>query len=55
MDEAVTMERLVCCECGDQIEWCEFCEGEECPSSICYGCGIVAIGQEIAQPHTHGG
>lgn len=45
-----TSERLnVCFACGDEIERCEFCDGEECPKAMCYGCVIVAIGQEIPQ------
>jgi hypothetical protein len=55
MDEAGTNQLLVCRDCGAQIECCEFCERDACPEGLCYGCVIVTIGQEIPQPHAHGG
>jgi len=55
MDERPTRKRLVCYECGDEVDCCEFCDGEMCPKAICRGCVIVAIGQEIPQVHPHGG
>ena len=53
--EVETKQRLACCECEDMIDCCEFCDGEECPKAICYGCAIVKVAQEIPQLHTHGG
>ncbi|MCA1834546.1 MAG: hypothetical protein ABR548_11975 [Actinomycetota bacterium] len=55
MDEAISGEVFVCRGCGDAIDSCEFCDGEDCPNAICYGCVIIDIGQEIPEPHTHGG
>lgn len=55
MNETEAKQQLRCGECGCVIGCCEFCDDEECPKAICYGCLIVAIGQEIPELHTHGG
>jgi hypothetical protein len=46
---------LVCEHCDCDIESCAFCDSEDCPKPVCYGCVIVDIGQEIEEPHAHGG
>jgi hypothetical protein len=55
MSEAVEGKRLRCSDCGCAIDCCQFCDEEACPKAICYMCVIVSIGQEIRQPHPHGG
>jgi hypothetical protein len=46
---------LTCSQCGVEIDCCEFCDGRDCASAICYGCLNVALGQAMQQPHAHGG
>jgi hypothetical protein len=41
---------LRCVECRDAIVCCEFCDGEDCPKAICYGCLIVALGEHVPYP-----
>lgn len=52
-------ERLVtginCSKCGAALEECACCDERDCPAAICYGCLNVALGQEMQQPHVHGG
>jgi hypothetical protein len=50
-----TSPTLACCRCGRTIDLCAFCERAECAVSTCYACLRVAVGQEMAQPHDHGG
>ena len=47
--------RLRCSQCGAELEECAFCDGPDCPAAICFGCLNVALGQELQQPHVHGG
>lgn len=54
-EDAQTKEERRCGHCGGVIVCCEFCDGEECPKGVCYGCVIVALGEAVPQPHTHGG
>ncbi len=44
-----------CSRCGKRIEECAFCDEPDCRAAICYGCSNVALGQEMPQPHAHGG
>ena len=46
---------LRCHDCGGVLACCEFCDSEECQKPICYGCVIVALGESVPQPHSHGG
>jgi hypothetical protein len=46
---------LRCSRCGTRITECAFCDEPDCPAAICYGCLNVALGQEMPQPHVHGG
>jgi hypothetical protein len=46
---------LRCSRCGTRIEECAFCDEPDCRAAICYGCLNVALGQEMQQPHAHGG
>ena len=46
---------LTCSDCGSAIECCQFCDDEDCSKALCFTCVIVATGQEMKQPHTHGG
>ena len=46
---------LRCSRCGAYIAECAFCDEPDCRTAICYGCLNVALGQEMQQPHAHGG
>ncbi len=46
---------LTCSRCGAAIDICAFCENEACRVLLCYRCVRIALAQEIAQPHAHGG
>ena len=46
---------LHCSRCGTRITECAFCDESDCREAICYGCLNVALGQEMQQPHAHGG
>jgi hypothetical protein len=46
---------LTCSECGDEIDCCALCEGEDCRIAICYEHLREATGQAMPQPHEHGG
>jgi hypothetical protein len=46
---------LICTSCGAVIDLCAFCERAPCPEAICYRCLRVALGDWMAEPHTHGG
>lgn len=45
---------VVCTHCRKDIEACAFCE-ERCGHEICWRCLKYELGEEIAEPHTHGG
>ncbi|MGH2571976.1 MAG: hypothetical protein ACRDGU_00535 [Actinomycetota bacterium] len=51
-DEQATLR---CSECGYEIDCCEFCDERDCGPAICCECVHLALGELIAQPHTHGG
>jgi hypothetical protein len=44
-----------CSTCGTRIAECAFCDEADCRAAICYGCLNLALGQEMLQPHAHGG
>jgi hypothetical protein len=46
---------LTCHDCGDQIDCCEFCDGSDCVVALCYGCVHLTLGENVPQPHLHGG
>jgi hypothetical protein len=46
---------LCCSGCSTRIEECAFCDEPDCGVAMCYGCLNVALGQEMPQPHAHGG
>jgi hypothetical protein len=37
------------------MDECACCDEPDCPAAICFRCVNVAAGQEMAQPHVHGG
>ena len=41
---------LVCVGCKRAIEWCSFCDEEDCDSAVCYRCLITALGEWVAYP-----
>lgn len=47
--------QVLCSRCASDIELCAFCEKEGCPDPLCYRCVRLVLGQELAQPHDHGG
>jgi hypothetical protein len=55
MNEALKTKGLRCSDCDAAIEYCQFCDEAACPQAVCYTCVIVSIGQEIREPHSHGG
>jgi len=55
MSDSFEAQGLVCSICRSAIEWCQFCDDENCPKAICFTCVIIATRQEIELPHTHGG
>jgi hypothetical protein len=55
MNDQVDEKKPACADCHCEIDCCEFCGEPECPKSMCYACMIVAVKQEIGQPHPHGG
>ena len=44
-----------CSKCGKHIDQCSCCEAPDCRAAICFGCLNVAAGQQMRQPHAHGG
>jgi len=45
-----------CSRCARTIEQCACCDDPECAgAAICNECLRLAVGQALAQPHTHGG
>ena len=44
-----------CSKCDKHIEECAVCEEPECGQAICFGCLNVTTGQQMTQPHAHGG
>ncbi len=54
MSENVTAA-MRCARCGKRIEECACCNEADCGDPICYHCLNVAVGQEMPQPHAHGG
>ena len=46
---------IACSRCGIAIECCTLCEKTDCRERLCYRCVRIAIGQELRQPHAHGG
>jgi hypothetical protein len=54
MSEAPSAVRP-CSRCGWPVDCCEFCDGTDCRTPICYECMQVDLGQALPQPHPHGG
>jgi hypothetical protein len=44
-----------CKECSTGVEYCAFCEREDCPEMMCYRCLRAALGLLLPEPHVHGG
>ena len=44
-----------CTRCSGAIVACAVCDREGCPHLLCYRCVRIALGQEVPQPHGHGG
>ena len=56
MTSAGQQRREVTCKrCRTVVEFCALCERGECPDPLCYRCVRITLGQEIPQPHSHGG
>jgi hypothetical protein len=51
----MSTEVLVCAGCDRRVEWCAFCDREDCPVAICERCVQVELREEVAEPHGHGG
>ena len=48
-------EQTTCSGCGKEVEECACCDEPDCGAAICFGCLNLAVGQEMSQPHAHGG
>jgi hypothetical protein len=44
-----------CCDCECDVEWCSFCDREDCAVALCYGCTIRALARSRPGLHDHGG
>ena len=44
-----------CGRCGRPLVGCAFCEREDCRDLLCYRCVRIALRQQVAEPHGHGG
>lgn len=44
-----------CVNCQREIEWCSFCDEEDCAVARCYRCVVIGLGEFTPQPHLHGG
>lgn len=44
-----------CGRCGGPVDGCALCEDEACHDLLCYRCVRIVLGQEVTQPHAHGG
>ena len=55
MDEARSDSRIECRSCDCAIEYCQFCDKEDCEKAVCYGCMIIALRAQIPDLHPHGG
>ena len=44
-----------CTKCGRLIEVCTGCAEPDCLHPICGDCLRIQVGEEMRQPHTHGG
>ena len=54
-DPAATVQVTVCTKCGCDIEYCSFCDREDCAVACCYGCLVVDLRESAPPIHTHGG
>jgi hypothetical protein len=50
-----TRVAILCTHCGRDIDYCSFCDEEDCPAPSCYGCIVVALRESTPALHTHGG
>jgi hypothetical protein len=48
-------ETLICRGCQRAIEWCSFCDEDDCAAAVCFYCLVVALGESAPRVHTHGG
>lgn len=48
-------EERRCAGCERVIEWCSFCDEEDCDVARCYRCVGIALVEITTQPHPHGG
>jgi hypothetical protein len=44
-----------CAECRCDVEWCAFCDEEDCDVALCYGCTVEVMGQSRPARHARGG
>jgi hypothetical protein len=54
MPETTTVA-LVCTKCGCEIDWCSFCDENDCTGASCYECTVVELHESMPVLHTHGG
>jgi hypothetical protein len=50
-----TSEVARCSDCDREIEFCFFCDEPGCEHALCYRCVTLALREEVAEPHGHGG
>jgi hypothetical protein len=46
---------LVCTKCECDIDYCSFCDAEDCSAACCYGCMVMDLRQSTPAIHSHGG
>jgi hypothetical protein len=55
MSMSADRQRLACTLCTTLVEYCAFCDRDECPVIVCYKCLRIDLRQAVSEPHTHGG
>jgi hypothetical protein len=54
-DQAEVVRAIVCTKCGCDIDYCSFCDEEDCAAACCYGCLVVDLRESAPAIHPHGG
>jgi hypothetical protein len=54
-DRPDVVRALVCTKCGCDIDYCSFCDEEDCAAACCYGCMVVELRESTPAIHPHGG
>ena len=42
------MSALVCTGCGREVQWCAFCDEDECDDAICFRCVLYELDEARA-------